>query len=156
MHAQSSPRPPTAELNPVGAVLAEVRDMGPVTAARIADGTGLSISTVRRALALLEDTGYVESENYQRRAHVWIATDPRREDLPPARTTGGWIVKRDHGIPVGTSYLIGGPFDPASIRSWLAWSSNAADAYVFPTKKVARAATKGQRGIAIERKDSSP
>lgn len=62
------------EVNPVGIVLAEVRDMAPVTAAQIAEGTGLSERSVRRSLDTLESTGYVESEAYQRRSRVWMAT----------------------------------------------------------------------------------
>jgi predicted ArsR family transcriptional regulator len=50
------------ELNPVGVVLAEVRDMGPATVAEIAKGTGLSQSTVRRHLVHLETSGLVESD----------------------------------------------------------------------------------------------
>lgn len=60
------------DLDPLGVVLAEVRDVGPVTVAEIAAGTGIAERDVRRHLARLEDTGYVESENYQRRARVWM------------------------------------------------------------------------------------
>lgn len=61
------------ELDPTGVVLAEVRDMAPVTVAQIVAGTGLPESTVRRRLAELEATGYVESDDYQRRARVYVA-----------------------------------------------------------------------------------
>jgi DNA-binding IclR family transcriptional regulator len=64
----------TADL--IGEVLAEVRDMAPVTAAEIAEATGLSKSTVRRHLAELESSGLVESDNYQRRSRVYL--DARR------------------------------------------------------------------------------
>lgn len=63
------------EHDPQGLVLAEVRDMGPTTAREIATETGLSESTVRRVLRHLEQTGLVESDNYQRRSHVWMATE---------------------------------------------------------------------------------
>lgn len=63
------------ELDPVGVVLAEVRDMGPVSAAQIAEGTGLSERSVRRALATLEETGHVEADSYQRRGRVWMDAD---------------------------------------------------------------------------------
>lgn len=58
--------------DPVGVVLAEVRDMGPVSAADIAIQVGLSESSVRRHLAYLEETGLVESDDYQRRARVFL------------------------------------------------------------------------------------
>lgn len=64
-----------ADRDPIGVVLAEVRDMAPVTVADIAVGTGLSKSTVRRYLAELESCGLVESDDYQRRARVYL--DPR-------------------------------------------------------------------------------
>jgi DNA-binding IclR family transcriptional regulator len=60
--------------DPIGVILAEVREMGPVSTAQIAEGTGLSESTVRRALLELKETGYVESDSYQRRGRVWMAT----------------------------------------------------------------------------------
>jgi predicted ArsR family transcriptional regulator len=60
------------QIYPVGVVLAEVRDMAPVTAASIAEATGLSESTVRRHLGALETSGLVESSNYQRRARVYM------------------------------------------------------------------------------------
>lgn len=66
MHAERT------ALDMVGVVLAEVRDMGPVTVAEIAAATGLSASTVRRHLADLESSGLVESDNYQRRARVYL------------------------------------------------------------------------------------
>ena len=67
-----------------------------------------------------------------------------------SRTTGGWVVRREDTH--GTAWLIGGPFDPDSIRSWLSWSGNAADAYVFPTKKAVRAAMRGHgRRYTVER-----
>lgn len=56
----------------LGVVLAEVRDMGPVSARQIADGTGIGESAVRRHLAALEESGLVESDDYQRRARVWL------------------------------------------------------------------------------------
>ncbi len=61
------------DLNPVGPVLAEVRDMGPVTVRDIAVGVGRSESTVRRVLRYLQATEMVESDNYQRRSRVWMA-----------------------------------------------------------------------------------
>lgn len=61
-----------------------------------------------------------------------------------SRTTGSWVVKR------GKFYLIGGPFAPDTIRSWLSWGG-AADAYVFPTKTAAREAVRGVHGCTIER-----
>lgn len=57
---------------PVGLVLAEVRDMAPVTVAEIAEETGLSQSTVRRHLARLEEAGLVEWDDYQRRSRVYF------------------------------------------------------------------------------------
>jgi predicted ArsR family transcriptional regulator len=60
--------------DPRGEVLAEVRDMGPVTAGAIARATGLSESTVRRHLIELETSQLVESDRYQRRARVYLAT----------------------------------------------------------------------------------
>jgi DNA-binding GntR family transcriptional regulator len=56
-------------------VLAEVREMCPVTIADIVAGTGLAITTVRRALARLERDGLVEHSSYQRRARVYMAVD---------------------------------------------------------------------------------
>jgi predicted ArsR family transcriptional regulator len=56
----------------IGAVLAEVRDMGPVTVAEIAAQTGVSESSVRRHLAELESSGLIESDDYQRRARVFM------------------------------------------------------------------------------------
>jgi len=56
----------------LGVVLAEVRDMAPVTVRAIAEATGLSGSTVRRHLATLESTGLVDSDDYQRRARVYL------------------------------------------------------------------------------------
>jgi DNA-binding transcriptional ArsR family regulator len=63
---------PDTQRNAIGTVLAEVRDMGPITAAAIAEATGLSQSTVRRHLAELESSGLVESDDYQRRARVYL------------------------------------------------------------------------------------
>lgn len=57
-----------------GQVLAEVRDMGPVTVREIATGAGLPEWRVRAALGELKEAGLVESEGYQRRAHVWMAS----------------------------------------------------------------------------------
>lgn len=65
----------TEPLNDVDPVLAEVRDMGPTTVVEIVSGTGLSASTVRRKLYLLEAAGLVESDDYQRRARVYMGTD---------------------------------------------------------------------------------
>lgn len=66
------------------------------------------------------------------------------------RTTGSWIVKQQS--PQGrVDYLIGGPFAPNTIRTWLSWSTDAADAYVFPTKTAARAAVSGRGPVVIER-----
>jgi predicted ArsR family transcriptional regulator len=83
----------TDERDPVGVVLAEVRDMGPVTAAQIAHETGLSESTVRRTLSTLEETGHVESDDYQRRGRVWLATEedpnPTGEACAAATTLSG-------------------------------------------------------------------
>jgi predicted ArsR family transcriptional regulator len=62
-------------LDPAGVVLAEVRDMGPVTAAQIAHETGLSEGAVRRALSTLEEMQCVESDSYQRRGRVWLAVE---------------------------------------------------------------------------------
>lgn len=62
----------TPDVEPTGVVLAEVRDMGPVTAADVARETGISVRDVRRHLAYLEEAGLVESDNYQRRARVWM------------------------------------------------------------------------------------
>lgn len=56
-------------------VLAEVRDMAPVSARQIAEGTGLSESAVRRALTTLEERGHVEADDYQRRGRVWMEAD---------------------------------------------------------------------------------
>jgi predicted ArsR family transcriptional regulator len=71
---------PASDPNSIGVVLAEVRDMGPVTVAEIVAGIGLSPSTVRRHLADLETSGLVESDDYpragtQRRVRVYM--DPR-------------------------------------------------------------------------------
>lgn len=56
----------------VGVVLAEVRDCGPVTVLEVAKGVGVSLTTARRVLNYLEETGLVESDNYQRRARVFM------------------------------------------------------------------------------------
>lgn len=63
------------EPNAIGVVLAEVRDMGPVTAGAVARAVGLSESTVRRHLARLESAQLVESDNYQRRARVYLPVE---------------------------------------------------------------------------------
>jgi DNA-binding transcriptional ArsR family regulator len=55
-------------------VFAEVREIGPATVAEIVTGIGLSERAVRRALRRLEDAGLVESDNYQLRARVYLAT----------------------------------------------------------------------------------
>lgn len=60
----------------VALVLAEIREMGPVTVADIASGVGLSQTIVRRHLATLEKAGLVESDNYQRRARIYLAAEP--------------------------------------------------------------------------------
>lgn len=60
------------DLDPVGLVLAEVRDAGPTTVAEIATNVGLSLTTVRRALERLEASQLVESEAYQRRSRVYM------------------------------------------------------------------------------------
>lgn len=57
-------------------VLAEVREVGPVTVAQIVDGIGVSETTVRTALKRLEKAGLVGSDNYQLPARVWIAEEP--------------------------------------------------------------------------------
>lgn len=62
----------SGEDDPVGLVLAEVRDMGPVTVAQIARGVGLSATTVRRALSRLEASELIESDNYHRRDRVYM------------------------------------------------------------------------------------
>ena len=62
-------------MSTVDAVLTEVREVGPATAAAIADSAGLSERAVRRALVRLEEQGLVETEIYQRRARVFIATE---------------------------------------------------------------------------------
>jgi predicted ArsR family transcriptional regulator len=46
--------------------------MGPVTVAEIAAQTGVSESSVRRHLAELESSGLIESDDYQRRARVFM------------------------------------------------------------------------------------
>lgn len=56
-------------------VLAEVREMGPVTVAQIASGIDFSAPIVRVALNRLKEAGLVESDDYQRRESVWLATD---------------------------------------------------------------------------------
>lgn len=58
--------------DPLGVVLAEVRDLGPVSVADIVLNTDIPERTVRRCLADLERTELVESDNYQRRARVWL------------------------------------------------------------------------------------
>lgn len=63
------------ELDPLGVVLAEVRDAGPETTTQIARETGLSPATVRRQLAVLESSGLVEWSDYQRRHRVWMAVE---------------------------------------------------------------------------------
>jgi predicted ArsR family transcriptional regulator len=62
-------------MSTVDAVLTEVREVGPATAAAIADSAGLSERAVRRALERLEEQGLVETEIYQRRARVFMATE---------------------------------------------------------------------------------
>ena len=56
-------------------VLEEVRTVGPATVTQIAAGTGLSESTVRRALQALERVGRVESDDYHRRSRVYLAAE---------------------------------------------------------------------------------
>jgi Mn-dependent DtxR family transcriptional regulator len=56
-------------------VLTEVREMGPITVAQIATGTDVSAPMVRVALHRLQEAGLVESDDYQRRESVWLATD---------------------------------------------------------------------------------
>jgi DNA-binding transcriptional ArsR family regulator len=70
------------ERDPVGVVLAEVRDVGPVSAAQIVEGTGLSESTVRRALSTLEEGQLVESESYRRRGRVWLPAGEDEDSNP--------------------------------------------------------------------------
>lgn len=59
----------------IGMVLAEVRDMGPTTVLEVAANCGISEATARRKLAALEGLGLVESENYQRRARVYMTPE---------------------------------------------------------------------------------
>lgn len=98
-------------------VLAEVREMGPVSAAQIAEGTGLSESTVRRALSTLEKSGQVEAEDYQRRGRVWLEAE--EDDNPTgaacgasARLTGpcdrGMNHPGDHRDAAGNEWPNGG------------------------------------------------
>jgi DNA-binding IclR family transcriptional regulator len=61
-------KPPQAK----DVLLDEVREMAPVTAGELARGTGMSERNVRRLLAELEQAGLVESDDYQRRARVWM------------------------------------------------------------------------------------
>lgn len=67
------PWKPTVEL-----VLAEINEMGPVSAAQIAAGTGLSERAVRRALWAAQERGLVECDNYQRRGMVWLRAETDR------------------------------------------------------------------------------
>lgn len=53
-------------------VLAEVREMQPVTAMDVATGISVCEDTVRRALRQLEADGLVESDDYQQRSRVWM------------------------------------------------------------------------------------
>jgi predicted ArsR family transcriptional regulator len=69
-------------MNPetIEAVLGEVREMGPVTAAEIAESTGLSETSVRGALKRLEQFGAVASDAYypparhSRKGRTYMAT----------------------------------------------------------------------------------
>jgi predicted ArsR family transcriptional regulator len=65
----------TANTHTDDVVLAEVREMGPVTVAEIARGTGVSEPMIRIALHRLQEAGLVESDNYQKKAAVWLASD---------------------------------------------------------------------------------
>lgn len=61
------------------AVLTEIREAAPVTAAEIARETGIPERNVRRLLAELEETGHIESETYQLPARVWLPVDEQSE-----------------------------------------------------------------------------
>lgn len=58
-------------------VLAEVREIGPVTVKQLVESTGFPESNVRRALHRLEKEGHVVSDNYQRRGRgrVYLTED---------------------------------------------------------------------------------
>lgn len=58
----------------IGLVLAEVRDMGPITVLNVAGNLGIAESSARRLLKQLEESGLIESDDYQLLARVFIAT----------------------------------------------------------------------------------
>jgi DNA-binding IclR family transcriptional regulator len=53
-------------------ILDEIAEAGPATTAEVARNTGLPLSTVRRYLHKLENTGRIESDDYHRRDRVWM------------------------------------------------------------------------------------
>ncbi len=56
-------------------VLAEVREMGPLSAHEVAVNLGISDDIARRRLRQLEEQGLIESDNHQRGARVWMARE---------------------------------------------------------------------------------
>ena len=57
------------------AVMAELTEMSPATAAAIADGIGQPVAQVSASLQRLRRLGLVEPDRYQRHPPVWVPTD---------------------------------------------------------------------------------